>query len=156
MPLSNKETPEHAWLERVAKGAQVCACGNVRRASRVLTQFYDEALRESNLRISQFHLLARLTIHEPITISQLAEKLVMDRTTLTRDLKVLQEKGWAKSVAGVDQRTRLLTITPQGYAKFKEAVPLWEKAQAQVTNGLGSERFQSLLVHLKEVVAATT
>ena len=135
--------------------AKLCACANLRMASRVMTQFYDEILQPSGLRATQFTLLVALSTTGPVTITDLAEALVMDRTTLTRNLKPLEKQGLIESISGEDRRTRLVMLTEPGRTILAEAMPLWEQAQAKIVNGLGTDVFNHLLRLLSESIAIT-
>ena len=94
-----------------------CACANLRRADRVVSQFYDAALRPSGLRVTQFTLLQALTLASGISQKQLGALLQIDSTTLTRTLAPLQKKGWLRSAAGVDRRELRLSLTAAGKRK---------------------------------------
>ena len=133
----------------------LCGCGNLRMAARAVTQLFDEILQPTGLRVTQFALIAAITHFGPTTISHLAEIFSMDRTTLTRNLRPLERDGLINIRAGEDRRTRELTVTERGREAVVSAFPLWEKAQARIVNGLGQERFSSLLSHLSEVVSLT-
>src|SRR5260370_25568033 len=91
-----------------------CACATIRRTDRVLTQFYDEILAPSGLYVTQFTTLATLAEAAPITINRLAEILVMDRTTLTRNLELLTKQQLVRIDEGQDRRTRLEFLTQEG------------------------------------------
>jgi DNA-binding MarR family transcriptional regulator len=125
-----------------------CACGNLRRTTRALTQFYDEILQPSGVRITQFSLLANIARAGSITVTQLGEMLVMDQTTVTHSLRLLEKQGWVRRTVGKDKRTRYLTLTEQGEAALGRALPYWEQAQTQVVERFGSERFVTLLKEL--------
>lgn len=125
-----------------------CTSFNLRKAARVVTHQYDEILKPSGLRSTQFSLLTVLSKGGAETISNLAHKLVMDRTTLTRNLKPLQSQGWIKRVPGEDRRTRAWEITGQGRKVLAGALPLWQKAQKQTIEHLTQKRWSSLLNHL--------
>ncbi len=129
-----------------------CTSFNLRKAARVVTHQYDEMLKPSGLRSTQFSLLTVLSMGGTETISNLAHTLVMDRTTLTRNLKPLQSQGWIKRVPGEDRRTRAWTITAQGRKVLVRALPLWKKAQKETVSLLGKERWNGLLDHLKFTV----
>jgi DNA-binding MarR family transcriptional regulator len=133
-----------------------CACATIRRTDRVLTQFYDEILAPSGLYVTQFTTLATLTQAAPVTINRLAEILVMDRTTLTRNLEVLAKKHLVRIEEGEDRRTRLVHLTQEGEQALTRAWPLWQEAQARIEHALGQERFEGLLADLSEVLAATS
>jgi len=132
--------------------AKNCTNFNLRKAARTVTHLYDEMLKSSGLRSTQYSLLTVLSMGEAETISNLAHQLVMDRTTLTRNLKPLQSQGWIKRVPGEDRRTRAWTITAQGRKALARALPLWQKAQKDTVNLLGKERWDGLLDHLKLTV----
>lgn len=130
-----------------------CTCANLRKASRAVTQLFDKALQPTGLRVTQLSILVSISRVGSITINQLAERLVMDRTTLARNLKPLEKQGLIKIGSGVDQRTRVLSITERGHEVLVKAFPLWKKAQAQMIKGLGEEHWQDLLARLSETVA---
>jgi len=130
-----------------------CACFNLRKAARVITQHFDEALRPSGLLITQFTILVTVAMAKSGTINELAEVLGMDRTTLTRNLKPLQRKGWLKAEPGQDQRTRIVSLTPEGEEVLAKAFPLWKQAQDAVVAALGLQRWETLRSHLVETTA---
>ncbi len=132
--------------------AKNCTIFNLRKAARTVTHLYDEMLKPSGLRSTQYSLLTVISMGEAETISDLAHQLVMDRTTLTRNLKPLQSQGWIKRVPGEDRRTRAWTITAQGRKALARALPLWQKAQKDTVNLLGKECWDGLLDHLKLTV----
>ena len=129
-----------------------CACFNLRKAARAVTQFYDEALQPSGLRSTQFSLLAALDHMQSATVSELAQGMVMDRTTLSRNLKPLEQKGWIKSVPGVDRRIRQLALTSKGEKVLAKALPLWKKVQKDMVSRLGKQQWKGLLQHLNTTV----
>lgn len=130
-----------------------CACFNLRKASRVVTQHFDEILKPSGLLITQFTILVAIAMARSGTINELAERLVMDRTTLTRNLKPMEREGWLKSEPGQDQRTRVISLTPNGETALAQALPLWKQAQNGVEEVLGQQRWSALLSHLVETTA---
>jgi DNA-binding MarR family transcriptional regulator len=130
-----------------------CACFNLRKAARAVTQLYDKALRSTGLRTTQFTLLVGISMLGTVTVTRLAQIGVMDRTTLTRNLKPLERKGLIQITPGKDQRTRVVTITDEGQKALVQALPLWKKAQVGVVKRLGQERWNSLRTDLGEVVS---
>jgi DNA-binding MarR family transcriptional regulator len=130
-----------------------CACFNLRKASRAITQHFDAILEPSGLLITQFTILVAVEMEKAGTISELAEVLGMDRTTLTRNLKPLEREGWLKAEAGQDQRTRVVSLTTDGEAALAKALPLWKQAQKDVEETLGQQRWNTLLSHLLEATA---
>lgn len=130
-----------------------CTCFNLRRAARVVTQLFDEALRPSGLRSTQFSILAVVNTVGSSTINELARALVMDRTTLARNLKPLDKQGLVEVVSGKDLRTRQVTLTAKGRKVLARALPLWEQAQRDVIERLGDGPWYNLMERLQQVVA---
>jgi DNA-binding MarR family transcriptional regulator len=130
-----------------------CACFNLRKATRAVTQLYDERLREAGLRTTQLSLLTVIQLQGKVTVSELAERAVTDRTTLTRNLQLMSKRGWIRIQPGQDRRVREVELTPRGLAMMEKALPLWERAQAEVTGALGGKRFERLLSDLSATVA---
>lgn len=135
------------------QAAQLCACGNVRKAARVVTQLYDEALRPSGLRATQLSLLVAIRLRGPVTVKELAQITVTDRTTLTRNLRPLEKQGLIRIGTGKDRRERVLALTERGQKALVHALPLWRKAQGKVLRGLGRKRYGRLLSDLSAMVA---
>jgi DNA-binding MarR family transcriptional regulator len=127
-----------------------CTCFNLRKAARAVTQVYDEALRPSGLKATQLSLLYVVDHLGPSGITELARTLVMDRTTLTRNLKPLMEQRLLEIVEGADRRRRPIALTPRGRNKLAEALPLWQEVQACVAHDLGRGRWANLLRGLDE------
>jgi DNA-binding MarR family transcriptional regulator len=130
-------------------------CANLRKASRAVTQLYDESLQPAGLRATQYTLLVALSLASSISITDLAQKMVMDRTTLTRNLTLLEHQGLVTIAPGTDQRTRMVTLTNQGREALAKALPLWEQAQTRVVSKLGRERWIAMLSDLSDVVSLT-
>jgi DNA-binding MarR family transcriptional regulator len=126
-----------------------CACFNVRKAARVITQNFDEIMQPSGVRATQFTILVMIASSDATTLSELADKLVMDRTTLTRNLKPLQQQGLIKDMPGMDRRTRSIDLTSKGRKVLLGTLPLWKKAQSRITRYLGEQRFTELLGELR-------
>jgi len=138
--------------DRIMLLAQTCACTNLRRTSRAITNYYDSLfLAICGLRSTQLTTLVVLHLAGPQVINALAEKLALDRTTLTRNLKVLEEGRHITLSPGSDQRTRVVTITKHGSDILLKALPVWEEAQTHITQGIGEERFSTLLNSLSDV-----
>jgi DNA-binding MarR family transcriptional regulator len=129
-----------------------CVCFNLRKAARAVTQLYDDTLRPSGLRATQFSLLHILAGRGPFTMSALADALVTDRTTLTRNLKPLTEKGLVVTEVGEDRRQRTVAITDAGRTALRQAVPLWRQAQACIVDGLAEDRWDGMVEDLEETV----
>ena len=146
------EEPEIEGL--AATDLAACACANLRKAARVVTQAYDKALKPTGLRATQFTVLATLATEGNAPLTRLAEALVMDRTTLTRNLKPLVRQGLIKIAHEEDERVRRVGLTEPGERAFAAARPLWAAAQRRLRESLGAERRSALLGDLGATVAA--
>jgi DNA-binding MarR family transcriptional regulator len=133
-----------------------CACASLRRAARVLTQYYEEALRPLGLRSSQFTLLQALDLTGEITQGNLGRVLAVDSTTLTRTLAIMARSGWVARRRGEDQREWRFRLTSAGQAQLKSAYPYWERAQAEMRKKLGKTRWEALQQIADEVTSALT
>ena len=142
--------------DRLAQLAQACACMNLRRAARAISNYYDDLfLAACGLRATQVTQLVVLYLAGPQTINEIAGNLSLDRTTLARNLKPLEEAGVLKIAPGNDQRTRIVTLTKHGKNILLKALPVWEEAQSHMVQGLGEERFRSLLTQLSDIAKLT-
>ena len=131
-----------------------CTCLAIRKAARHVSQFYDRRLAPAGLLTSQFSILARLRHRGPSTINELAEDMVMDRTTMGRNLKPLERDGLiAVAVDPADRRRRALTLTPAGESRYAAARPLWGAAQRDFTTRVGTDTFATLRTALASLVA---
>jgi DNA-binding MarR family transcriptional regulator len=142
-------------MEKCKEIGQTCACYKVRKAARAVTKIYEEVLRPIGLRATQFSLLMATRVMGPVTVVKLAQVMVMDRTTLTRNLQILETRGLITIKPGEDRREREVNLTAEGMEVLAKAVPLWEEAQERVREGLGEERLQNLLGDLSEMVSLT-
>lgn len=131
-----------------------CHCQALRQAARRASAFYDAALAPFGLRVSQFGILARLRRDGPRGIQALAADLVMDRTTLGRNMRPLERDGLLCVVADpADGRSRLLSVTPRGAALVDAAWPAWSAAQAGFEARYGAAPAAALHAALQRVVA---
>ncbi len=128
-----------------------CVCGRLRRASRALTQLYDDAMAPSGLRVTQFSLVRALLRRGPMRITDLAAVALLDRTALSRTLEPLVEQGLVRIAPGRDARTREVAITRAGKAAYERALPYWEDAQKTVRRKLGEPRIEVLVGLLASV-----
>jgi len=135
--------------------ARTCTCFHLRKAARSVTQFYDQVLQPSGLRITQFCVLVSLSLRGPQSVTDLASCLGMDRTTLTRSLQVLAQQGLLRVEEGSDRRRHLVRLTDQGSAALLLAYPYWQHAQTSLVAQLGDDRWSALLADLTHVVTTT-
>ncbi|HEY0733884.1 MAG TPA: MarR family winged helix-turn-helix transcriptional regulator [Herpetosiphonaceae bacterium] len=130
-----------------------CTCVAVRRASQAITHFYDSVLEPSGLKVTQLSLLRAVRRLEAPKISALAATMELDRTTLGRNLAVLEREGLVSITPGADSRMRIVTLTEQGRDALDLAAPLWDDAQARLVTQLGSDRLQALREMLSDIEA---
>ncbi|RZA29603.1 MAG: MarR family transcriptional regulator [Lysobacteraceae bacterium] len=129
-----------------------CYCSSLRQASRYVTSFYDQVLSGSGLRVTQFAILSRLR-PGAATVSQLAQSMVMDRTTLARNLQPLvREQLVQVRPSEQDRRERLVALTDLGRDKVEAILPAWRSAQARFDQQFGTERGAQLLATMRAVV----
>jgi DNA-binding MarR family transcriptional regulator len=127
-----------------------CTCGEIRRAARAVTLLYDKAFESSGLLSTQLGVLYVIYNSASITVSQLAGELDMDRTTLTRNLSVLERQGLINISSGKDQRTRIITITSKGTNSIANAIPLWNEIQRKVKQQMGEKAWHELIQSLSQ------
>jgi DNA-binding MarR family transcriptional regulator len=130
-----------------------CACFNLRRAARAITQLYDKALAPSGLRAGQFTLLVALARAGTVPFTKLAGALGMDRTTLTRNVGPLERDGLVALKPGPDRRVKLVAITEKGRRTLARAIPRWEDAQRLITAGIGAGRWDGIRRELRRITA---
>jgi DNA-binding MarR family transcriptional regulator len=136
-------------------GLQDCNCLAIRQAARHVTQFYDQLFAPVGLRATQFAILNRLRRDGPMTINALAAALVLDRTTLGRNILPLERDGLIEIVASpADRRRRQLCLSTAGAEKLHRASERWRVAQTRFDAVFGSERAAALRDLLREVVAS--
>lgn len=140
--------PSAAALEEAAN----CACLNLRKATRAVTQMYDKILKPSGLRVTQFSVLAAVAAAGPASMTALSRTLVMDRTTLTRNLKPLLDRSLVKAGKNDDRRQRPIAITRKGGETLARALPLWRRANEQIVDGVGAARWQGMSRLLEETI----
>ena len=122
-----------------------CIHFSLRKASRAVTQHYDAILQPTGLRGTQFSILSVISYLGQVSISDLADRLVMDRTTLTRNLKPLDKNGLVEVSPGEDRRVKIVKLTPTGCNALKKALPYWEEAQSSMLSHLSDKRANILL-----------
>jgi DNA-binding MarR family transcriptional regulator len=132
-----------------------CNCLAIRQAARHVSQFYDQLFAPIGLRATQYAILSRLRREGPLSINALASLLVMDRTTLGRNILPLQRDGLIEVAPGkTDRRRHELRLTETGLARHRAAVGCWEEAQKRFSEVFGDARAAALRGLLREVVAS--
>ncbi|MDV6378894.1 MarR family winged helix-turn-helix transcriptional regulator [Sporosarcina sp. GW1-11] len=134
---------------------QVCACANLRTVTGSLTQLYNKLLKPTGLKITQYYMLGNIYTSPNLSISKLGEIMLLDQTTVTRNLNILKDSGYVKvKRAEYDSRTKVVTITELGYEKLNHATPIWMQVQEQIEGSIGNEEYMNLLNKLGELQKA--
>ncbi len=134
-----------------------CSCNMMRKSARKITQFYENNLREAGIKPTQFSILATLANTGPIQLTQLANRLVLERTSLTRNLNVLERNTWIDIQPGEeDSRQRVVSLTRNGYKQLDCAIPYWQKAQKAIAKDMGQETITGLRTTLDEMTEIIT
>ncbi len=131
---------------QISKSTQqpVCLCTNLRRTTRAISNIYDAALAPTGIKITQFSLLRAVERNEPIAISELAEDMALDRTTLARNLALLARDRLLVLSAGEDRRVTEVRLTQAGRKAIKTAMPIWSNTQQEVSRLLAPGRIEQL------------
>jgi len=131
-----------------------CACQSLRRDTRFVTRIYDQELRKAGLEITQFGLLTALALMGEANQKRLSAGFVMDSTTLTRTLALLQKHGWIRVRRGDDRRERLFSLTAAGKQQMARAQPHWERAESRLRQQLGRPAWKSMKEAISQLTAA--
>jgi DNA-binding MarR family transcriptional regulator len=123
-----------------------CLCTGLRQAALAATKFYDDALQPTGLKITMFRLLRRIGEADAPTMTQLADIVQLDRSTLGRNLRVLERLGLVQLSDGEDERTKTIELTTAGLRKLEAALPLWANAQRRMKKHLGDH--QGMIVEI--------
>ncbi|MEA3276888.1 MAG: MarR family winged helix-turn-helix transcriptional regulator [Pseudomonadota bacterium] len=139
-------------LDLSVAAARGCIGFGVRKGARALGQLYDAVLAPVGIKGTQFSLLNAVHLMQAPGIQQLAQALVMDRTTLTRNLRPLVDQGLLEVRPGIDRRERRVLLTQAGQERLAQALTRWAAVQEQLATSFGEERMRRLLDDLKELV----
>jgi len=132
-----------------------CACGQLRRAARRISRYYDLCLAEAGLRSTQYILLGFLGSEGPMTMAQLANTMTMDRATVGHNLRPLEREGWVEiKVGATDRRVREVSITDRGHEVLLRAYPTWRRARDGFESSLGAREVADLRDLMARVIEA--
>lgn len=123
----------------------VCVNGNLKKALRTVASIYDSNLNKAGITASQFTLLAHIQYHEKATIGFLAKNLIIDRTSLSKNLRLLERSGLIKTEIGPDKRKKFILLSALGMAKLDKAVDHWQDAQDRIYRLYGRQSVHQLL-----------
>ncbi len=132
-------------------GTGYCASFNFRRTARAVTRLYDMALQESGIRSTQFAILVGIAKSQPVSIGALADVLVIDSTTLTRSLRLLQKEGLVTISERAAMRQRFLSVTAKGERTLARSLPAWRAAQERFVATIGSEYWDEMRSELERL-----
>ena len=149
-----RETETDAIVARYAGRGRECAFANTRLLGRVVTNFYDAALRPADLRASQLALLWAIRAMEPVEFGRLGATTFTDQTTLSRTVALLKRAGLVSIRVGNDRRVRVISTTAKGLARFAVAMPLWERAQARADELLSLDELRSVARKVRKAARA--
>jgi DNA-binding MarR family transcriptional regulator len=131
-----------------------CACATARQVARVLTQLYDSRLRDTGMEAPQFALMMTLDKQGPCSQGALGRRYALDKTTVSRNLKLLERNGWIASSAANDKRERRFTLTAAGRKQLAAAKPEWKKAQEQLRAGMTTEQWDTMFRVFRTITEA--
>jgi DNA-binding MarR family transcriptional regulator len=132
-------------------GTGYCGSLNFRRTARAVTRMYDAAMQESGVRSTQFALLVAIAKIQPVAMGALADVLSIDRTTLSRSLRLLQKERMITISKRSRMRQRLLELTPAGEKALQHSLPLWREAHAKFVAALGKDYWLSMRSELERL-----
>jgi DNA-binding MarR family transcriptional regulator len=132
-------------------GTGSCASFNFRRAARAVTSLYDRAFEPFGIRSTQFSILVGIAKTQPTSISALSDLLIIDRTTLTRSLRLLKKQGLLSVSDRSAKRQRFLTLTPKGARTLAASLPAWRKAQDRFVQSLGADYWTDFRSELEKL-----
>lgn len=133
-----------------------CMASSFRRASRALTQLYEQALRPLGIRATQFTILQVLSLAGEVSQGQLGEMLAMDSTTLTRTLAIMGGRGWIAEHRGEDRRERWLCLAKAGQTQLNRTLPAWQKVQSHLRDQMGEQTWKNLMQFTDQVTTLVT
>jgi DNA-binding MarR family transcriptional regulator len=131
-----------------------CSSQKLRQLSRRVSQHFDRIVGSTGLKTTQYSLLSNIAQLGPIRPGELAERMEMDASTLTRNLQPLVTHGWVEVGAGTDARSRFVTLTDSGREKRASAQREWKRAQLAFNERLGEDRVSRLHALIDECLAA--
>lgn len=155
-----RETPAIRGMPSESECARMgmsCACYNLRRASRAVSQLFDSHFDEVGLKATQFTVLAALAYAKtrPPTIGELAETLVLEQSSLSRNLAVLERLGLVRVAPGPnDRRERIVTLARPGMSALARGYPIWQRAQAAIATALDTNELDGQLRALRRITRA--
>ena len=141
-------------LEQCSQALATSACVNLRKSTRAVTRWFDEELEPCGLRSTQLAILLIIAVTERPTQSRVARDLVMDNSTVSRNLKLLEGEGLIRTTSARSSRFKIVSLTPKGMESIREAIPLWARTQKAFVAQFGEERWDDVLDSLARTISS--
>ena len=135
--------------------SEECLGVSVRMLNRIVTRTYDELLRAHGIKFSQLNILTVVAIHGPIQPAQVSRRLSIEKSTLSRNVRLMEANGWLESLPGT-ANTQLLRLTRRGKALYVQAAPAWQQAQERLAELLGSRTTAAIRTAVNRLRASET
>jgi DNA-binding MarR family transcriptional regulator len=149
-----KRTPEPSASAEMMLSIGLCNCSALRKATRRISQLYDEALGSYGIKVTQRSILEHIAQAGAPSVSELADAMAMDRSVMTRNLQPLEREGWVKALVDPnDRRSRHVVLTAAGQAKLVETFDAWKTAQAGFERAFGRAAAADLRTALRLVAS---
>jgi len=134
--------------------SDVCACATARHVARLLTQLYDRCLRKKGVEAPQFALLVVLDKQDVRNQAAICRHCAMDKTTVSRNLRLLERKGWVRATTGADRRERQYALTPAGRKRLTAGWPAWRRAQAHLRTAMTDDEWSAMFETFRTLTTA--
>ncbi len=151
---STAKTVDRVAPEEEALAELGCACATARQVARLLTQVYDGRLRASGIEAPQFALMLTLEKEGPCSQGALGRRYALDKTTVSRNLRLLQQRGWVALASTKDRRERRIVLTPEGQRRLALARPQWKKAQTDLRDRMTGPEWDRMFRAFRSVARA--
>ncbi len=143
MPVPNHPNSDGAQTDATPMD-ELCNCFSLRRAARTVTRQYAETMRDTGLQATQYSILAMLSAGERLSISELADDLGLERTSMSRTLRPMEREGLVALSSEGFRRKRAIELTAAGFSRYQECLPLWRTAQARFAKKYSPEQLNQL------------
>lgn len=141
-------------LEQCVHALTTSACVNLRKSSRAITRWFDEELEPAGLRSTQLAILLTVAVTERPTYSRVARELVTNTSTMSRNLMILEKEGLVKTKVGRSAKHKIISLTPEGIRRVRDAIPLWARTQQAFLSQFGAERWSEFLDGLGATISS--
>lgn len=150
--MANKLT--EVELEQCSQALGTSACVNMRKSARAITRWFDEELEPCGLRSTQLAIMLTIAVTERPTQTRIARQLVSEQSTVSRNLKILEDEGLIKTTAARNTRFKIISLTPKGIERVRAAIPLWARTQKAFVGQFGEDRWSDFLAGLANTLSS--